>query len=130
MGKTYRKVPDWMKDWAERLGDTRHAKMLLKGVKTYNTNKIGSATVDSAGTALFNKWDDVGSKTPHASRQRRRAAKKQILVEMYENALENSPEVINWSAEELADDILDCTGLEVDIELLREVVSNYSGVIR
>jgi len=82
MGKTRRKVdPTWVnhiEDWLS----PRKVKMFLKGAFTFHKDKCGSCTVDSAGTAKLNGYDDVGSKSINATRQMRRAAKKQIKEQM------------------------------------------------
>lgn len=77
MGKTFRKVDERTKKWCT--SDSRHDRMMLKGVKTYNHAKLGSACTDAEGNFKRNTWDDVSSKA-HSTLNRdiRNTAKVQI----------------------------------------------------
>lgn len=82
MGKTRRKVDTSWIPYIKDFLSPRHVKMFLKGEYGFNKYKCGSCSVDSAGTTKLNKYDDVGSKSTNATRQRRRAEKKQIKEQM------------------------------------------------
>jgi hypothetical protein len=85
MSKTRRNVSPKIARSGAFSWDSRKRHMLLKGVKTFRSDKCMDARTDSEGNFKLDTWSETPQKTDnHANRSIRRTARVQIARQLEE----------------------------------------------